>query len=207
MRPIHCFEIHDSTPPAADTRLEHLSQKPSPRHRRGRPLHRTHDRVRASLCLRGPGHGRRRILHVEVTSGPTAVWLAQQLTEAFPWNSAPTFLVRDNDCLFSAKFRQRINALGLRDRPVRPHSPWMNGHVERLIGSIRRECTDHQLIWSQAHLRKVLQAYAHYYNNDRPHLALDKDSPDSRSVETHGQVSARSVLGGLHRRYYRTTPK
>ena len=153
------------------------------------------------------GHGRRRILHVEVTSGPTALWLAQQLTEAFPWDSVPKFLVRDNDGLFGASFRQRINAMGLRDCPVTPRSPWMNGHVERLIGSIRRECTDHQLIWSQAHLRKVLRAYADYYNNDRPHLAMDKDSPNSRPIERHGHVSARSVLGGLHHRYFRTPPK
>jgi len=164
----------------------------------------TLERLYAFVVL---GHGRRAILHIEVTTGPTAVWLAQQLTEAFPWDSAPRFLVRDNDGLFGAVFRRRIVAMGIRDRPTRPHSPWMNGHVERLIGSIRRECLDHQLIWNEAHLRKVLRAYADYYNNDRPHLALDKDSPHSRPVERDGRVVSRRVLGGLHHRYFRKPPK
>jgi len=165
----------------------------------------TLERLYAFVVL---GHGRRPILHIEVTSGPTALWLAHQLTEAFPWDSAPRFLVRDNDGLFGAAFHRRITAMGIRDSPVRPRSPWMNGHVERLFGAAsRRECKDHQLTWSQAHLRRVLRAYADYYNNDRPHLALDKDSPHSRPIEREGRLASKRILGGLHHRYYRKPPK
>lgn len=153
------------------------------------------------------GHGRRRILHVEVTSHPTALWLARQISEAFPWDEAPRYLVRDNDGAYGLVFRRRLRAMGIRDRPTMPHSPWQNGHVERLIGSIRRECLDHLIVLNAGHLRRVLKTYADYYNNDRPHLALDQDSPDPRPVEAHGRLSSRSILGGLHRRYYRTPPK
>jgi putative transposase len=95
----------------------------------------------------------------------------------------------------------------MRDRPTQPRSPRQNGHVERLIGSIRRECLDHQLIWNAAHLRHVLQAYAEYYNGDRTHLSLAKDSPHSRSIETDGRIVSRPVLGGLHHRYRRRQRK
>jgi transposase InsO family protein len=97
--------------------------------------------------------------------------------------------------------------LGIRDRPTQPHSPWQNGHVERLIGSIRRECLDHHIILNAGHLRRVLGAYVKYYNADRTHLALAKDSPDSRLVEANGEITSHPILGGLHRRYCRTHPK
>jgi len=149
------------------------------------------------------GHGRRAILHVEVAYHPTALWLAQQITEAFPWNEAPHYLVRDNDGAYGLVFRRRLKAMGIRDRPTAPHSPWQNGHVERLIGSIRRECLDHLIILNAAHLRRVLRAYADYYNNHRTHLALARDAPNFRQVEADGDVISRPVLGGLHRRYGR----
>lgn len=150
------------------------------------------------------GHGRRAILHVEVTKYPTAVWLAHQITEAFPWDTAPRFLVRDNDGAYGVVFRERVHAMAIRDRPTTPHSPWQNGHVERLIGSIRRECLDHMIVLNAAHLRRVLKAYVDYYNNDRTHLALSKDAPHSRSTEPSGVIVSRSVLNGLHHRYGRS---
>ena len=149
------------------------------------------------------GHGRRAILHVEVTYYPTALWLSQQITEAFPWTEAPRYLVRDNDGAFGLVFRRRLRAMGIRDRPTAPHSPWQNGHVERLIGSIRRECLDHVIIFHADHLRRVLRDYADYYNNHRTHLALAKDTPNFRPVEIDGGIIAQPVLGGLHRRYRR----
>jgi transposase InsO family protein len=153
------------------------------------------------------GHGRRAILHVEVTDHPTAQWLTRQITEAFSWDRAPTYPVRDNDGAYGFAFRRRVRAMGIRDRPITPHAPWQNGHVERVIGSIRRECLDHLIILNAAHLRRVLKAYVDYYNNDRTHLALDKDTPDSRPVEATGRVISTPVLGGRHRRYGRVRTK
>jgi transposase InsO family protein len=153
------------------------------------------------------GHGRRRILHVEVAARPSAQWLAQQITEAFPWDSAPRLLLRDNDGAYGPVFRKRLWAMGIRDRPTQLHSPWQNGHVERLIGSIRRECLDHLIVFNAAHLRRVLLDYADYYNNDRTHLALDKDTPCPRAIEHHGVIVSRPILGGLHRRYERRSSK
>jgi transposase InsO family protein len=151
------------------------------------------------------GHGRRKLLHIEVTDHPTSLWLRQQVTEAFPWDMAPTFLIRDNDGAYGPVFRRRLWAMGIRDRPTMPHSPWQNGHVERLIGSIRREYLDHVVVLNAAHLRRVLTNYAGYYNNDRTHLALGKDAPNSRCSETKGVVVSRPILGGLHHRYGRDT--
>ena len=153
------------------------------------------------------GHGRRAILHIEVTDHPTALWLARQITEAFPWDEAPRYLVRDNDGAYGLSFRRRLRVMGIRDRPTMPYSPWQNGYVERLIGSIRRECLDHQIIYGAAHLRRVLRSYAEYYNNDRTHLGLAKDTPHSRPVEAAGAIVSQPVLGGLHHRYGRAPSK
>jgi transposase InsO family protein len=148
-------------------------------------------------------HRRRTILHVEVTDHPTARWLAHQIGEAFATDALGMFLVRDNDGAYGLEFRRRLHAMGIRDRPTMPHSPWQNGHVERLIGSIRHECLDHLIILDAAHLRRVLQAYARYYNESRTHLALEKDSPNGRAVEPLGPIRSQPLLGGLHRRYRR----
>jgi len=153
------------------------------------------------------GHGRRRILHIETTRHPTALWTAGQIVQAFGRNPAPLYLVRDNDGLYGAAFRQALRAIGVRDRPTEPGSPWQNGHVERLIVTIRRECLDHQIILNAAHLRCVLRAYAEYYNRDRTHLALGKDSPRSKPIEAKGRIISRRVLAGLHRRYFRSREK
>jgi transposase InsO family protein len=120
------------------------------------------------------GHGRRQLLWFEVTRHPTAEWLARQITEAFPWASAPAYLVRDNGRAYGNVFTSRVKAMGIRDRPISPQSPWQNPYVERLIGTVRRECLDRMLVFGEAHLRQILSAYAAYYNQVRTHLALGK---------------------------------
>jgi transposase InsO family protein len=149
------------------------------------------------------GHGRRKLIWCAVTAHPTAEWLAQQITEAFPWDSAPTYLVRDNDRAFAGAFIHRIRAMGIRDRPTSFRSPWQNGYVERLIGSIRRECTDHLIVVSEEHLARLLAKFSTYYNEARPHVSLGKDAPHGRPIERFGDVVAHAVLGGLHHRYAR----
>ena len=121
----------------------------------------TFERLFAFLVL---GHDRRQLLWFEVTRYPTAEWLARQITEAFPWASTPTYLVRDNDGAYGHVFLRRVMAMGIRDRPISPGSPWQNGHMERLIGTVRRECLDRVLIFGEAHLRQILTLYASYYN-------------------------------------------
>ena len=149
------------------------------------------------------GHGRRQLLWVEVTRHPTAEWLARQITEAFPWASTPTYLVRDNQAAYRHVFLRRVMVMGIRDRPISPRSPWQNGHMERLIGTVRRECLDRMLISGEAHLRRILTLYASYYNESRTHLSLHKDAPLHRAVQRSGAITAMPVLGGLHHRYAR----
>jgi transposase InsO family protein len=146
---------------------------------------------------------RRRLIWTNVTTNPTAEWIARQITEAFPWDQAPRYLIRDRDRSYGAIVRNRIRAMAIRDRPTAPRSPWQNGHIERLIGSIRRECLDHVVVLGEAHLRRILSAYANYYNRTRTHLALEKDAPLGRPVHAIGQVVAIPVLGGLHHQYVR----
>jgi transposase InsO family protein len=148
-------------------------------------------------------HARRRVVRIAVTSNPTAEWIAGQVTEAFPWNEAPRYLIRDRDGSFGTAYTRRIRAMGIRDHPVAAHSPWQNGHVERLIGSIRRECLDHVVVFGEAHLRRILKAFAAYYNEIRTHLSLDKDAPNSRCSQTVGAIAAMPILGGLHHQYVR----
>jgi transposase InsO family protein len=149
-------------------------------------------------------HERRRLISLSVTDHPTAQWIARQITEAFPWDEAPTHLIRDRDGAYGHAVTRRLAAMGIRDHPIAPSSPWQNGHAERLIGSIRRECLDHVLIFGEAHLLQVLKAYAAYYNRVRRHLSLGKDAPLVRSVQQFGLIAARPILGGLHHEYYRT---
>ena len=160
----------------------------------------TFDRLFAFLVL---GHGRRQLLWIEVTRHPTAEWLARQITEAFPWTSAPAYLVRDNDGAYGHVFTSRLRAMGIRDRPISPGSPWQNGRAERLIGTVRRECLDRMLIFGEPHLRRVLASYAAYYNQARTHLALQKDAPLQRSVQRFRRIAAIPVLAGLHHQYVR----
>ena len=160
----------------------------------------TFERLFAFLVM---GHGRRQLLWFEVTRHPTAEWLARQITEGFPWGSAPAYLVRDNDRAYGHVFTARIMAMGIRDRSISPGSPWQNGIAERLIGTLRRECLDHMVIFGEAHLRRILSTYAAYYNQTRTHLALNKDAPLQRPVQRSGGVAAIPVLAGLHHQYVR----
>src|SRR3954454_1715892 len=148
-------------------------------------------------------HDRRRILWLGVTAHPTAEWIARQVSEAGGWDPAPQYLVRDRDRAYGEAFTRRIRAMGIRDRPTAPRSPWQNGHAERLIDSIRRECLDHLIVFGQHHLRHVLRSYAQYYNGARTHLSLAKDSPLPRAVQAVGSILPLPILGGLHHHYVR----
>jgi transposase InsO family protein len=132
----------------------------------------------------------------------TAV-IARQLTEAFPWDETPHYLIRDRDRIYCAIVKCRLRAMGIRDRPTAPASPWQNGFAERLIGSIRRECVDHLIVLDEAHLRCLLRTYARYYNDIRTHRSLDKDAPVSRPVQRTGSINSHPILGGLHHHYVR----
>ena len=148
-------------------------------------------------------HGRRRLLWFAVTTHPTAEWLAQQIVEAFPWDTAPRYLVRDNDAAYRQAFTNRIRTMGIRDRPIAPRSPWQNPYVERLIGTLRRECLDHVLIFGERHLHQVLRLYSLYYNETRTHLGLAKDAPIRRAVQPSGSIVITPILSGLHHGYAR----
>jgi transposase InsO family protein len=146
---------------------------------------------------------RRDLVWINVTINPTAEWIARQLTEAFPWNDAPHYLIRDQDRIYGTVVTRRLRTMGIRDKPIAPSSPWQNGLVERLIGSIRRECIDHIEVLSEVHLRQILQTYAHYYNDIRTHRSLNKDAPLSRPVQRIGSINSHAILGGLHHHYVR----
>jgi len=146
---------------------------------------------------------RRGLVWINVTTNPTAEWIARQLTEAFPWDEAPHYLIRDRDQIYGAIVTRRLRAMGIRDKPTALASPWQNGFAERLIGSIRRECVDHFIVLGEAHLRRILRSYARYYNDIRTHRSLDKDAPVSRPVQRTGVITSNPILGGLHRYYVR----
>ena len=150
-------------------------------------------------------HDRRRIVRFDVTEHPTAIWLSQQVTEAFPWDTAPRYLLRDRDSSYSAYFRNRVAAMGITEVLTAPRSPWQNPYVERVIGSMRRECLDHIVTFNERHLRRVLSSYVDYYHRTRTHLSLDKDCPHSRPIQSprSGQVIAIPQVRGLHHRYQR----
>lgn len=124
--------------------------------------------------------------------------------EAFPWVTAPQYLIRDRDSAYGPVFRKRLSAMGIRDRPTAPRSPWQNGYAERVIGSIRRELLDHVIVTGEGHLRRLLHDYAEYYNTWRTHLGLAKDTPSRRPIQYLGQIASALKLGGLHHAYVRT---
>jgi putative transposase len=150
-------------------------------------------------------HDRRELLHVNVTDHPTAVWTARQLVQAFPDDSAPTFLLRDRDAIYGEEFGTRVKYLGVREVLTAPRAPWQNPLVERVIGSIRRECLDQVVILNAAHLQRLLRAYVAYYNTVRPHQALEQNAPRPRTVQPPalGRVVAIPQVGGLHHLYQR----
>ena len=151
------------------------------------------------------GHDRRRVIHFGVTRNPTQIWLARQVTEAFPWDTAPRYLLRDRDASYGQSFRDRVRAMAINEVITAPRSPWQNAYVERVIGSIRRECLDHLIILDEAHLRRILAAYFGYYHRTRTHLSLNKDCPEPRAISppAAGQIIAVPEVGGLHHRYER----
>ena len=126
---------------------------------------------------------RRDMVWINVTANSTAEWVARQITEAFPWDDVPKYLIRNRDQIYGAVVTYRLRAMGIRDKPTAPASPWQNGFAERLIGSIRRECVDHIIVLGEVHLWRVLQSYANYYNGVRTHRSLNKDAPVSRPVQ------------------------
>ena len=138
-----------------------------------------------------------------MTGHPTAEWIANQLTEACGWEQIPRYLIRDRDGAYGEIFLRRVRSIGIRDRPTSPRSPWQNACAERLIGSIRRECIDHVVVFGERHLRHVLLSYMNYYNGTRTHLSLHKDAPISRAAETVGRILCRPILGRLHHQYAR----
>ena len=146
---------------------------------------------------------RRDVVWINVTANPTAEWIARQITEAFPWNDVPRYLVRDRDCVYGTAVTRRLRAVGIRDQPIAPASPWQNGFAERLIGSIRCECVDHIVVLGETHLHRILRDYRRYYNEFRTHRSLDKDTPLHRPVQSTGNISSRRILGGLHHQYVR----
>ena len=147
---------------------------------------------------------RRRVVHFEVTPDPTQGWLSRQMTEAFPWDSAPRYLLRDRDKSYGPAFRHRVRAMGITEVITAPRSPWQNPYAERLIGSIRRECLDHVIIFSERHLRHVLSSYLKYHHDTRTHLSLGKDCPRPRPIQSPaGNIMAFPEVGGLHHRYER----
>ena len=150
-------------------------------------------------------HDRRRVRHFNITAHPTAQWTAQQVVEAFPWDTAPRYLLRDRDGVYGAAFRSRVAALGIEEVLSAPRSPWQSPYVERLIGSIRRECLDNVVILHQRHLRRILTAYFDHYHRWRCHQALDMDCPKPRPIQSpeQGSVVAVTEAGGLYRHYER----
>jgi putative transposase len=150
-------------------------------------------------------HDRRRIIHFDVTANPTAHWCAQQLRNAFCDHGPPRFLLRDRDAKFGELFTDTVTALGIAPLLTAYKSPWQNGYCERLIGSIMRECLDHLIILNGMHLRGILQGYVRYYNTQRTHLGIGKDSPERREVQAVGEIDNVAVVGGLHHYYFRRT--
>jgi len=146
---------------------------------------------------------RRDLVWINVTASPTAEWVARQITEAFPWDEAPRHLIRDRDRIYGSVVTRRLRAMGIRDKPTAPASPWQNGFAERLIGSIRRECVDHIIVLGEMHLRRVLKCCADYYNCVRTHQSLNKDASVSRQIQRIGSIKSHAILGGLHHHYSR----
>ena len=149
------------------------------------------------------GLARRELVWINVTAQPTADWIARQITEAFPWNEAPRYLIRDRDGIYGVAVTRRLRAMGIRDKPIAAASPWQNSFAERLIGTIRRECVDHIVVLGETHLRWMLQEYARYYNTARTHRSLDHDAPVSRPVQQIGRIASHAMVGGLHHQYVR----
>ena len=148
---------------------------------------------------------RRRVVHFNVTEHPTAQWTGQQIIEAFPWDTAPKYLLRDRDCIYGSQFQKRVQSMGIEEVLSAPRSPWQNAYVKRVIGSIRRDCLDHVIVLNERYLKRILTSYFDYYHRWRTHLSLEMDSPEPRSVQPPalGKVMQFPEVGGLHHHYER----
>ena len=160
---------------------------------------------RVLYCFVVLQHDRRRVVHFNVTTNPSAQWTAQQIIEAFPFDEAPRYMIRDRDGVYGDDFQTRVEGMGIEEVVTAPRSPWQNPYCERLIGSIRRECLNHLIVLSDVHLKRILHSYFDYYHNSRTHLSLDRNSPAPREVERpeRGRVISVPQVGGLHHRYTR----
>jgi transposase InsO family protein len=147
----------------------------------------------------------RRVVHFHITAHPTAQWTAQQVIEAFPWDEAPRYLLRDRDCIYSHRFQRRVRIMGIEEVLTTLRSPWQNPYVERLIGSIRRDCLDHVIVLHERHLQRILTSYFLYYHAWRTHLSLAMDCPKAHPVAPPeaGRVIAIPEVGGLQHHYER----
>jgi putative transposase len=150
-------------------------------------------------------HDRRRIVHFNVTAHPTAEWTAQQLREAFPFEQSPRYLLRDRDSIFGGEFPKDVKAMGIKEVLSAPRSPWQRAYVERVIGTIRRECLDHVIVFNDASLYRQVKSFLAYYHESRTHLSLAKDTPEPRPVQPPelGRIVAIPQVGGLYHRYER----
>jgi transposase InsO family protein len=162
-------------------------------------------RFRLLYCFIVLRHERRRVVHFNVTQHPTARGTAQQIIEAFPWDEAPRFLIRDCDGIYGQDFCECVKHMGIEEVVIAYRSPWQSPFVERLTGSIRRECLDHLIVFNEDHLLRILTAYFAYYHESRTHLSLDRNAPIPREVEhpNAGKVISIPQVGGLHHRYSR----
>jgi len=160
---------------------------------------------RVLYCLVVLCHDWRRVVHFNVTAHPTQRWTAQQIVEAFPYDEAPRYLIRDRDSVYGEWFRRRVKRMGIEEVLIAPRSPWQNPYCERLIGSVRRECLDHLIILNERHLLRILGSYFDYYHDSRTHLSLARNAPNPREVEppSQGKVVAIAQVSGLHHRYTR----
>jgi len=151
-------------------------------------------------------HSDREILHFNVTQNPTMEWTFQQIREAFPFGKTPRYLLHNNGSVFSRRFRDKLKSLGIESVRTAYRSPWQNPYVERVNGTLRRECLDHLIIFNERHMRRILSEFIDdYYNTTRPHLSLNRNSPIPREIDPspNGKVVSTPILGGLHHRYHR----
>ena len=164
------------------------------------------NRLSRPLCvLVVMDHARRKVVHFNITSEPTAAWTARQIINAFPYDTAPKYLLRDRDSIYGSVFVQRLARMGIQQKLISPRSPWQNPYVERLVGSIRRECLDRVIVFNEQQLSQILESYFEYYHKVRPHRGLSHDSPIPRPVESpdRGKVTELPLVGGLHHHYLR----
>jgi hypothetical protein len=150
-------------------------------------------------------HDRRRVIHFNVTANPTAAWTAQQIVKAFPWQDPPKYLLRDRDKIYGSSFKKRVKGMGIEEVPTAARSPWQNPYVERLIGTIRRDCLDRVIVVNERHLKRILADYFAYYHRWRVHRSPEIDCPDPREIHTadRGAVIEVPEVGGIHHHYER----